>query len=188
MNQKIDQQFISRFTEAEKLSRESKFAESLEIYHSLLNLHPNHVGVLNNIGLVHEKLGDHHKSVEFYKRCYELMPDQVVLIHNLANACTRLGKWAEALPLLEKIIDTDFDNESNSEKYALCLFNIKSKQETRDFISDALSRYPNNRRLNRLLGRSLLHMNSHVDGLKYLQKGSGIIEFDSDGVHYLGTL
>jgi len=185
MSEQIDQNFIDTFAEAEQLYKDGNYDESLEKYKTLLQDHPNHISVLNNIGLVYERLDDFEKSIEFYEKCNNLIPNQVIFIHNLANAYTRLEKWVEATPLLEKIIDIDFEREKNAEKYALCLFNTKSKEETKNFTSSAIDKFPDNRLLNRLLGRSLLYLNAHRDGLKYLQKGSGFIEFDADGVNYL---
>ncbi len=185
MNKQVSQKFIDEFSAAEKLCNENKLNESLEKYQSLLEQQPDHIFVLNNIGLVYEKLGDFDKSIEFYKKCNELKPNQAVLIHNLANVYVQAERWADAYPLLKQIIDTDFQNENNSEKYALCLFNTKSKQETKNFISSAIKKYPKNPLLNRLLGRSLLYLNAHAEGLEYLRNGSGFIELGSEGVKYL---
>jgi len=185
MNHKVNQLFVDKFTEAENLFKENRFNESLEKYQTLLKDHPDHIYVLNNMGLVYEKTGDLNKSLELYKKCNELMPNQAVLIHNLANVYTQLERWADALPLLKSIIDSDLGNEKNAEKYALCLFNTSSKEEVEHFISSVISKYPDNKLLNRLLGRALLYLNAHIDGLKYLQKGSGVVELDNDGVKYL---
>lgn len=185
MTSEVSQKFIDDFTEAEKLCNENNLHASLEKYMALLKQQPNHVFVLNNIGLVYEKLGDFENSIAYYKKCNDLKPDQAVLIHNLANAYIQAEKWEDALPLLENIIHTDFQNESNTEKLALCLFNTRTKEETRDFIDSVIARYPENQTLNRLLGRSLLYLDCHSEGLKYLRKGSGFIELNSEGVRYL---
>ena len=185
MNEELSKNFVDGFSEAERLFKAGRYEKSLEKYQALLDEQPDHISVLNNIGLVYEKLGNFELSLEYYKRCHELMPDQVILASNLANAFTRLDKWTEAYPLLKKLVAVDFENEKNTEKYALCLFNIRSKEETERFIDSAISRYPDNLVLHRLLGKSLLNQGRHVDGLHALKKGAGCIEFDAAGVHYL---
>ena len=185
MNSEVSQKFIDDFSQAEKLCNENQLDASLEKYMALLKQQPDHIFVLNNIGLVYEKLGDFENSIAYYKKCNDLKPNQAVLIHNLANVYTQAERWEDALPLLKKIVDTDFQHENNSEKYALCLFNTKSKEETKNFINAVISKYPNNQVLNRLLGRSLLYLDRHIEGLKCLQKGTGFIEFSSEGVEYL---
>ena len=185
MTKATTQKFVDDFTEAENLCNNNKLQESLEKYNALLEQNPNHVSVLNNMGLVNEKLGNFSKAIDFYKKCYTLMPDRVILIHNLANAYIRLEKWADAMPLLKKIVEVDFEREKNAERYALCLFNASTKKETQEFIQRVVTMYPKNALLNRLLGKTLLHLNLHIDGLRYLQKGAGVIEFNADGMKVL---
>lgn len=179
------QTFVDRFHQAERLCRENRLTESLRLYQSLLAEQPDHVAVLNNIGLVHEKSGDYEQSAQYYRRCHEQDPGQVIFLHNLANSLSRLDRWSDALPLLSKLVETDFDHEQNAEKYALCLFNTGSREDTRRYIESVIPRYPDNARLNRLLGRTLLALDHHVDGLRRLRKGAGVIEFDAVGVRYL---
>ena len=185
MNNDLSKKFIDDFSHAERLCNDNKLSESLEIYQALLLDQPDHISVLNNIGLVYEKMGNFKKGIEYYKKCNDIQPGQVILINNLANVYVRAGQWEKAISLLEKIINVDYAKEKNSERYALCLFNVKSKEETRNFINNAITNYPDNHLLNRVLGRSLLYLNSHVEGLRYLQKGAGVIEFSTHGVKYL---
>ena len=39
--------------------------------------------------------------------------------------------------------------------------------------------------LNGLLGKTLMHLNLHKEGLKYIQESTGQIEFSNSGVKYL---
>jgi len=185
MNKETTREFIDRFAEAENLFRQNRVVECLEKYSVLLKEQPDHISVLNNMGLAYEKLGELDKAIGFYEKCHGLKPDLVVFIHNLANAYTRNNRWNDALPLLQQIVKTDFDSENNAEKYALCLFNLGRRKEMIAFVENSLARFPDNRRLRRLLGRVLLQTNAHAEGLKNLQIGSGVIEFNSDGVAYL---
>ena len=182
---KITQQFIDDFNKAETLCNQGDLEASLHIYQSLMQQQPNQVAVLNNIGLIYEKRGNYHKAAEYYRQCYEISPEQVIFAHNLANALTQVQDWTNAKPLLEVIAEKEFENEKNTEKLALCLFNAESKQQANKFTETALKKYPDNSLLNRLHGRSLLHLNQALDGLAYLQKGAGMIELNSNGVRYL---
>ena len=184
MSEETTREFVDRFAEAENLFRQNRISESLKKYSALLNEQPNHISVLNNMGLAYEKLGELDQAINFYQRCHGLKPGMVIFIHNLANAYSRENRWNDALPLMEQIIKTNFDREKNAEKYALCLFNLGQREQMTAFVKKALVRFPDNQRLHRLLGRALLHGNAHVDGLKHLQIGSGLIEFDSNGVTY----
>ena len=185
MNNEIVQKFLDDFNEAQNLFKENKFLESLEKYKILSQKNPKHVSVLNNIALIYEKLDNYKEAIIYFEKCIKILPNENILIHNLANAYCRSEKYIEAYPLLKKIIHLDYANEPNCEKYAVCLFYTKTKQETKEFIDSVMSKYPKNSLLNGLLGKTLMHLNLHKEGLKYIQESTGQIEFSNSGVKYL---
>ena len=124
------------------------------------------------------------KAKILYKKCNTIIPNQIEILHNLANVYFKLKEYKEALPILQKIINPNFKYEVNCEKIAQCLFVIQTKKETKKFIDSVLPKFPNNKLLNILLGKSLLHLNLHSRGLEYIQKNEGIIEFSESGVKY----
>ena len=185
MNKNIKQEFLNNFSEAEKLFKNKNFLESLVIYKKLLNQYPKHISLLNNIGLIYETLGQLDEAIFYYEKCNQILPNQNIVLHNLANVYCKTEKYFDALPLLRAIINCEYKKEDNHEKIALCLFYTKTKKETKNFIEIAIAKFPNNKLLNGLLGKTLLHLDSHSDGLKYLQKSTGLIEFNNIGVKYL---
>ena len=184
MNKELSQEFINNFYKAESLFKENKFLDSLEMYESLLKENPEHVSVLNNIGLIYERLKKLDKAKILYEKCNNIAPNQTEILHNLANVYFKLKEYKYALPILQKIISTKFKHEINCEKIAQCLFSTQSKKETKNFIESVLPNFSNNILLNILLGKSLLHLNLHSTGLEYIQKSAGFIEFDEGGVKY----
>ena len=177
--------FIEKFNEAQKLFKEKKFSESLIKYKKILHENPNHVSILNNIGLNYEQLDNYIEAVNYYEKCNQIAPNEKIIVHNLANAYCKTENFLKGLLLLKKIINLDYGKEANHEKFAVCLFNIKSKIETKKFIEAAIVKYPNNKLLNGLLGKTLLYLNLHKEGLAYIQKSIGFIEFNDNGVKYL---
>ncbi len=184
-NEDLKKKFIAEFSEAESFFKNKQFNIALEKYEILLKKNPNHVSVLNNIGLIYEKLEKFDKAINFYKKCNQIQPDIPILIHNLANLYVKLEKFNDALPLLKKIINEKLNNEKNSEKYALCLYNISTKEETKNFIEKIIYKYPKNQLLNGILGKSLLNLNFHKAGLEYIQKSTGFIQFNNNGIDFL---
>jgi len=96
-----------------------------------------------------------------------------------------MERYNEALPLLKKIINLDYQNEANSEKFALCLFNLHTKEEAKKFIKLAMSKFPKNNFLIELYAKILLHLNLHREAIILLQKSIGLIEFNDNEVKYL---
>ena len=185
MIKNTEQFFIDNFTKASALYKEKKFLESLTLYKELLSIKPNQINLLNNIGLNYEKLKQYDEALNYYERCDQINPNEVIIINNLTNIYCKLERYIDALPLLKKVIDSNYQNESNHEKLATCLFNIDNRKNTKNFIELALITFPNNNILNELLGKTLLSLNFHKDAIKYLQKGSGLIEFNNKGINYL---
>ena len=185
MNKEAEKIFSDSFHEAEKLYKEKNYLESLKKYKKILNLNPKHISILNNIALNYEKLNENNEAINYYEQCIQILPNERVIIHNLANAYCKTDRYLDALPLLKKIINEDYQKEANHEKLALCLFYTQTKDETKSFIKLAITNFPNNTLLNGLLGKTLLHLNLHKEGIKYLQKSTGLIEFNDAGVKYL---
>ena len=185
MNKELDLNSQKEFFEAEKLFKEKKFNNALKHYQNILKKFPNHLAVLNNIGQIYELQGKYEKAMEAFKKCYEINSNEKIFIHNLANIYFLKKDFVNSMPLLKKVIDIGLDHEGNCEKYAISLFNIKAFKETKDFITLIHLKYPKNDLLNRLLGRSLLNLNSHVEGLKYLQSSHGFIQLSPKGIKYL---
>ena len=184
MSKDTEQFFIDSFTRAGALYKEKKFLESLTLYKELLSIKPNQINILNNIGLNYEKLRRYDEALSCYEKCYHIHPNEVT-INNLTNIYCKLERYIDALPLLKKIINSNYQNEVNHEKYAICLFNTSNRKDTKNFLEIAIIKFPNNNALNELLGKTLLSLNFHKDGVKYLQKGTGLIEFNNKGINYL---
>jgi len=51
------------------------------------------------------------------------------------------------------------------------------------FLRDVLKVFPNNAYLNSLMGYNLLSLNCHKEGLNFIKKGTGFIEFTNDSVN-----
>ena len=185
MSKDIEEIFIENFNKASELHKEKNFIKSLTIYKELDRLKPNQISILNNIGLIFEKLEQYTEAINYYEKCNQINPNQVIIISNLTNIYCKLEKYTEALPLLKKIIDSNYQNEYNHKKLATCLFNTSNRKDTKDFLELAIIKFPNNNGLNELLGKTLLSLNIHKDGVKYLQKGVGFIEFNNKGINYL---
>ena len=59
---------------------------------------------------------------------------------------------------------------------------LEKKKEVKEFVLSIISKYPNNRVLNNLLGQALLSLDSHVQGLSYIKRGAGFLQIDMNGV------
>ena len=85
--------------------------------------------------------------------------------------------------ILKNITNLNVRNEEICEKYTICLFKI-GKKEVKEFVLSIISKYPNNRVLNNLVGQALLSL-THIEGLSHIKKGAGFLQIDMNGVKLL---
>ena len=79
MNQ-IDPQLKKDFSEAQELTGEKKYHESIKKYELILKKYPNLLTAINNIGLNYEHLGLLDKSIYYYKLCCDKAPKEKVFL------------------------------------------------------------------------------------------------------------
>ena len=175
-------QLIKDFSEAEKLFSEKKYQESIKKYEIILKKYPNVVGATNNIGLAYEYLGLFDKSIYYYKLCCDKAPKEKTFLNNLGNIYYKQKDYLKAIKLFEQSCNIDNKQEIMIEKLANSLVLANFRKQAELFLRDNLKIFPNNAYLNSLMGYHLLATNRHKEGLDFLKKGTGFIEFNDDTV------
>ena len=61
-------------------------------------------------------------------------------------------------------------------------FKLFTINEAKLFLHPYIIKYPNNNMLSALMGKILIALNEHQDGLEALKKGTGFIELEEDKV------
>ena len=175
-------QLIKDFTEAEKLSNEKKYEESIKKYETILKKYPNFVPVINNIGLAYEYLGLLDKSIYYYKLCCDKLPKEKTFLNNLGNIYYKQKDYLKAIKIFEQSYNIDNYQEKMIEKLANSLVLANFKKQAGLFLRDVLKIFPNNTFLNTLMGNNLLALNCYKEGLDFLKKGTGFVELNNDSV------
>ncbi len=162
-----------------------KFDHAIISYEEAIKLNPNFSEAYNNLGSTLKSLNKYEEAILNYKKSINLNKKNFEAYYNLASLYFILENYIEAIDYYKYIINLKTRNEEICEKYVICLFKIGKKNEIKDFVLNIISKYPNNRTLNNLLGQSLLSLNSHKEGLSYIQKGAGFLQLDENGVKLL---
>jgi len=181
MNQ-IDPQLKKDFSEAQELTGEKKYHESIEKYELILKKYPNLLTAINNIGLNYEHLGLLDKSIHYYKLCCDKAPKEKVFLNNLANIYYKQMDYLNAIQIYEQSYSINNNQEEVVEKLASSLVDAKLNKKADLFLRNTLKVFPNNTHLNSLMGYNLLSLNCHKEGLGFLKKGTGFIEFNNNSV------
>jgi len=179
---KPNPELIKDFSEAQKLTGEKKYHESIEKYEIILKKYPNLVTAISNIGLNYEYLGLLDKSIYYHKLCCDKAPKEKFFLNKLGNIYYKQKNYPKAIEIFEQSYNIDKKQEEMIEKLISSLIEVKLGEKAELFLKDNLKIFPNNTHLNSLMGYHLLAANRHKEGLNFLKKGTGFIEFNNDTV------
>ena len=175
-------ELIKDFSEAQKLTGEKKYHESIERYEIILKKYPNLVTAISNIGLNYEYLGLLDKSIYYHKLCCDKAPKEKIFLNKLGNVYYKQKDYLKAIEIFEQSYNINNKQENVIEKFISSLIEAKLEKRAELFLRDNLKIFPNNAYLNSLMGYHLLATNRHKEGLDFLKKGTGFIEFNNDTV------
>ena len=85
------------FDQATSLLNRGLFAESETYFREVLQLCPDHLGSLNNLGTALWRLGRLGEAEEYYQRALILKPDDFAVLNNLGNVSWEQGRLDQAV-------------------------------------------------------------------------------------------
>jgi len=181
----LNPQLIKDFSEAEKLSKEKKYQESVNKYETILKKNPNFVPAMNNLGLAYEYLGLLDKSVYYYKQCCDKAPKEKIFLNNLGNIYYKQKDYLKAIKIFVLSYNIDNTQELITEKLANSFVQARLRKEAEKFLRHNLKTFPNNTYLNTLMGNNLLALSCYKEGLDFLRQGTGFVELNNDSVNII---
>ena len=162
-----------------------KFDLAIISFEGAIKLNPDFTEAYNNLGSTQKSLNKYEEAIINYKKAISLKKDNFEASYNLASLYFLLENYIEASDYFKNVINLEARHEEICEKYTICLFKTGRKNEIKNFVLKIISKYPKNKTLNNLLGQSLLALNSHKEGLSYIKRGAGFLQFDENGVNLL---
>jgi len=114
--------------------------------------------------------------------CCDKVPKQNFFLNKLGNVYYKQKDYLRAIAIFEQSYDINNRQEEMIEKLISSLIEVKLEKRAELFLRDILKIFPNNANFNSLMGYNLLSLNRHKEGLDFLKKGTGFIEFNNDTV------
>ncbi len=182
---KTSPELIKNFSNAEKLFSQGKYYEAIKKYKKILISYPNLIIAVNNIGLCYEYLNQLEDSIKCYKKCSITIPKEKIFINNIANIYYKKKDYNNAIKELEKSLLIDDSQAEIIEKTANCLLKLNLKDKAHLFFKKYIKKIPKSTLLNTLYGKNLIALNKHKEGLEFLRKGTGFIEFNENKVNII---
>jgi len=91
---------------------ESTYDKAVEAYSNLLELYPDDLTALHNLGLIYADIGERDKAVECYEKAIQKGDRSAVVYVNLAFAYRATGRYDKSIQLLKSYIETISDHPS----------------------------------------------------------------------------
>lgn len=88
-----------------ELSRAGKFEEAVVEYEQALEIEPENVDLLSNLGVAYYNLGQLDKAIDHYSRAIEIAPNDADIRSNLAAAYVQLDQLDNALEEYKKAVE-----------------------------------------------------------------------------------
>ena len=173
----IDKETEKKFLEAEKYRANKEFEKAIDIFNEILKQFPKLPPALHNLAICYTELKKTEEAENCYIKCLEIKPVSILSVNNLAKLYYNTGQFKKALPILEKSLLMKEDQETVIEVFAQCLFELNLTKAVDTFCARAIKKFPQNKNIKTLYGNNLLRLNKHLEGQKYLNESSGMIEF-----------
>tara|TARA_B110000037_G_scaffold207594_1_gene254737 strand:- start:16 stop:663 length:648 start_codon:yes stop_codon:yes gene_type:complete len=93
------------FSLAVKNHQENKLDAAQDLYKKILKIDPGHLAVLNNLGVIFQKLGENQKAKECFEKAIEINPHYANAYNNLGTIFKELGENQKAKECFEKAIE-----------------------------------------------------------------------------------
>ncbi|MBF0380246.1 MAG: tetratricopeptide repeat protein [Magnetococcales bacterium] len=106
--------------------------QAINCYRQVLDLKPDDLNSLSNMGAAFQNLGKLEEAVGFYRRCTEIKPDFATAYSNLGVALDVLGRFDEAISSLKKAISIKPD-------YADAFANLGNTQRKKGDLEGAIA-------------------------------------------------
>jgi tetratricopeptide (TPR) repeat protein len=93
-----------KFQIADALLENGRPDRAADIFTDLLDHRPQNPVLLNRMGVVRRRQGDHRKALEYYKRALELTPNDEHLLFNMGRCHYELGHKERAAEFLNQAL------------------------------------------------------------------------------------
>jgi tetratricopeptide (TPR) repeat protein len=144
------------FARAVKLQQSGDLEAAIRAYREFLEVHPQSVEALSNLGAVYARLGRYAEAVEEYKRALELDTHNIPIRFNLALAYYKSAELPEAASQLNTVVTAQPENKNATLLLADCYLQMAENKKVIDLLSPLQATYGSDRAFIYLLGTALI--------------------------------
>ena len=126
------------FNLAVKNHQNNNLQDAHNYYQKILKIDPNHLGALNNLGVIFKKLGQIQKAKEFFEKVIQIDPNDIDTYYNLGAVFVDLEDFQKAKDCYEKVIEIDPNHVKAYYNLGNVLKELKDYQKAKDCYEKAI--------------------------------------------------
>ena len=123
--------------------KEDKTDIAKNYYQKVLEIDPNHLVTLNNLGVIFRELGENQKAKECYEKVIKINPNHVNAHNNLGVIFQELGELQKAKECYEKVIKINPNYVNALNNIGIIFKELRKNQEAKEYFKKAIEIDPN---------------------------------------------
>jgi tetratricopeptide (TPR) repeat protein len=123
------------------LSNIGNYTGAIEYYDKVLNINPNDLFALVDMGMVHQTLNNYTEAIKYYDRALVMEPNDVYTLVEKGKALSSVGNYSEAIDYYDRALQVDPNNTSISfiKNNTLSIMNNPgNQQDVDDLVSKGI--------------------------------------------------
>ncbi|MBR7168513.1 MAG: tetratricopeptide repeat protein [Bacteroidales bacterium] len=157
--------------------------EALAILGELEMTEPNNSDVMFTLAIVCSQLGEHEKSIYYYKKSLDEGNDLGIVYENISMEYQYLGDYEQAIVYSKRALKECPNNEDSMLSISLCYEMLKRTEENVEFLKGYVQEYPYSEMGWFHLGLSYINLKLYEKGLQAFDYALAINE-KSSLVHF----
>ena len=131
------------FDLAVKNHQNNNLQDSQNYYQKVLKIDPNHLGALNNLGIIFKGLGESKKAKDFYERAITIHPNYSEAHNNLGNLLKELKENEKAKECYERAITINPNYSEAHNNLGILFKELKENEKAKECYEQAITINPN---------------------------------------------
>ena len=153
---------------------------ALELYKKAIPLGSQSPGrtraeILTNIGVIYDKAGDYASAYEYYLKALEASPKELKPRYNSAMALIGLGRYEDALMMVDDLISRKSDEKNSNNLKGFILLKAGQPIQAIPYFEKTLGVDPNHFQSNINMGIALSQLGRYGKSEKYLMYAQQLI-------------
>ncbi len=154
---------------ARKYFENGKFLHSVQIYHKLINEHPDFIDAYIELAFIYAKIGKESFAEKLLRRAYDVDPENEEVIFMLGNICFNLGKFDDAIKFYTKLAHLEYPVLHYN--LALAYYHCGDYPEAEEEFKKVLKFDPEFPKITETLAEILIERGKYEEAIGYLQRG-----------------